>query len=141
MIDIVVRQDSRPELLAFVHAASSMFEVATQENNAVLTKGVYKQPVHGCVECQGDCTGDHLRPDHLLRLQVVGGCDVGGEPPHPWQSPPESKLPSYADTPGNKHFFPRQGIMHISVMYETFEEMQEQIHQLQQDITMQCNRS
>ena len=41
------------------------------------------------MQCQHQCTGDHLGPHDLLGLKVVVGCDEGGICPDPRQSPPD----------------------------------------------------
>ena len=58
---------------------------ASHMQRGLLTKGVDEKQVDGGMKGQHNGTGHHLWLDNLLRLQVVGGCDVGGKPPHPWQ--------------------------------------------------------
>ena len=58
---------------------------ASHVQRGLLTKGVDEKQVNGGMKGQHNGTGHHLWLDNLLCLQVVGGCDVGGKPPHPWQ--------------------------------------------------------
>ena len=84
--------------------------MSEMREEAGFTKSVYEQPAHWGMQCQCDGTGDHLGPDHLLSLQVVGGCDVGSKTPHPWQSPPRHQEGKFtfmythdSTTAGGKH--------------------------------------